>query len=57
MQRRIVRELPKSGTVDVVDLVNLSNHGVPGSFVYRVDIIGASNKILPCEFGKLFGFT
>ena len=45
--------LPNSGTPEIVDLVNLSNHGVPGSFVYRIDGISASNEILPCELGEL----
>ena len=46
-------ELPFSGSANVVNLVTASNHGVPGSFIYRIDSADISVEP-PFAPGKLF---
>ena len=46
-------ELPFSGSANVVNLVTASNHGVPGSFIYRIDSADISVEP-PFDPGEVF---
>ena len=46
--------LPGSFTPDILNLVNLTNNGIPGSFVFRIDATpDTGNETFECDFGEL----